>query len=501
MRKFLFVVIAIMLPTALFTCVQAQPISVTANQSATQLVYFLIGPGVSPTNITGQLSTGSSGTFTNTGITGFSMPSGIILSTGNINQFADSQAVFNSTGLNAAGDPDLDAIVSPALTYDAGVLEFDFQGASDSVEFEFIFSSEEYNEFANTPFTDVFAFYVTGPGYAPNTNVALIPGTTTPISINTINNGNASGTSSGPCLNCAYYVDNVNTGAVALSHDGFTVPIKLKFPVWPCGNYHFKIAIADVSDAAYDSQVIIKSGSFLACPNMQLIQNNAPVSGTQYICSGGNLTLTAPTGPSYFWSTGDTTQSIVVTQPGNYSMYLTQGSCFVFSQSVNVVQLGTTIQTPVISQLGTSFISTVVPAPGITYQWNLNGVPIPGATQSTLPITSNGCYTLTIYEGTCESTSNVECITSTGLPELHSNTINIFPNPVTGTSYIKTPFAPGTKTQVELLDLTGRIISASIQFQSDNLEFEKGTHASGVYILKITNSDYQSSVFKKIIIH
>lgn len=182
-------------------------------------------------------------------------------------------------------------------------------------------------------------------------------------------------------------------------------------------------------------------------------------------------------------------------------MYASEGSCFVFSESVNVVQLGISIQTPVISQLGTSFISTVISAPGITYQWNLNGVPIPGATQSTLPISSNGCYTLTIYEGTCESTSNVECITSTALLELQANSISIYPNPVTGTSYIETPFAPGTKTQIELLDFTGRIISTSSQIQINNLKFEKGTLATGIYILKISNSDYEGAVFKKIIIH
>jgi len=131
------------------------------------------------------------------------MPSGIILSTGNLNQFSDPQATFNSTDLGLAGDPDLNALVAPVLTDDAIVLEFDFRCASDSVEFEFLFSSEEYNEYANSTFTDVFGFFVTGPGFAPNTNVALIPGTTTPISINTINNGNAAGTSTGPCLNCA----------------------------------------------------------------------------------------------------------------------------------------------------------------------------------------------------------------------------------------------------------------------------------------------------------
>lgn len=503
MKTYFISVVTFLTQFAFFADIQAQAIVINYNQTPTQLVQSLLGTGITATNVTGQISPVSVGSFTNSGVQGFTMPSGIILCTGELSQFYGVQGVFNSTDLGLPGDPDLDTIIAPIVTQDAMILEFDFTCASDSVEFEFLFSSEEYNDYANTSFTDIFSFFVTGPGFAPNTNVALLPGTTTPISINTVNNGLAAGTSSGPCMNCAYYVDNVNTNAVSLSHDGFTVPIKIKFPVWPCSNYHFKIAIADAADGAFDSQVILQGGSFQACPIMQLVQNNVPIPslGTQYVCTGGSITLTAPPASNYQWSNGDTTQSIIVTQSGIYSMYASEGSCFVFSESVNVVQLGISIQTPVISQLGTSFISTVISAPGITYQWNLNGVPIPGATQSTLPISSNGCYTLTIYEGTCESTSNVECITSTALLELQANSISIYPNPVTGTSYIETPFAPGTKTQIELLDFTGRIISTSSQIQINNLKFEKGTLATGVYILKISNSDYEGAVFKKIIIH
>ncbi len=499
MKKSFILSIAVCTQFVFSNHIIAQAIVINNNQTATQLVQSLLGQGIVVSNVTGQISPQSAGSFTNTGVQGFSMPSGIILSTGNISQFDGLQTVFNSTSLGLAGDADLNALIAPTLTYDANFLEFDFSSASDSVEFEFVFSSEEYNEYANTAFTDVFGFFVTGPGFVPNTNIALIPGTTTPISINTINNGMSAGTSSGPCLNCAYYVDNVNTNAIALSHDGFSVPIKIKFPVWPCSNYHFKIAIADAADAVFDSQVIIKAGSFLACPNMQITANNTPVSGVQYICAGGSLTLTAPPGSSYQWSTGDTTQSIVVTQPGTYQLYINEGSCFAFSDVVTVVQQGS-IQTPVISQSGTSFISTVIPAPGLTYQWFLNGVPIPGATQSTFPITANGCYKLTIYEGTCESTSNVECITNTSILELHANSIIVYPHPVTGTSQIETPFASGTETHLELIDFTGRIVWSTFQIQEDNLQLLKGNLSTGMYVLKLSNSDYDSFVFKKIII-
>lgn len=478
----------------------AQPIVVNTNQTPSQLVQSLVGSGISPSNITGQFTSTSAGSFTNTGVTGFSMTDGIILSSGMLDHFADTQGYFSSTDLGLSGDADIDAIVSPLLSHDANIIEFDFRSTSDSAEFEFIFSSEEYNDYANTSFVDAFGFFVTGPGFAPNTNVALIPGTTTPISINTVNNGNSPGTATGPCMNCAYFVDNVNTNAVALSHDGFTIPITIKFPVWPCTDYHFKIVIADVADGIFDSQVIFKGSSFQACPLMQATQNGAAVSGTQYLCAGGSITLSAPDGPSYLWTTGETTQSIVVTQPGIYSFIIADQTCFAYSDAINVVQQGA-IQTPVISQSGTALVSTVIPAPGITYQWSLNGTPIPGATQSTLQIPGNGCYTLTIFEGNCESTSNIECITNTSLFEISQLDFQIYPHPITGSSVIETPFLEGSTSTLELFDLTGREISEPVTFEGKKYLFRKGSLPSGIYIIKLSKSLGDGSVYKKIIIN
>ncbi len=93
----------------------------------------------------------------------------------------------NTAALGTAGDSALDAIVSPNLTEDATILEFDFIPTQGTVDFSYVFSSEEYNDFANSAFNDVFAFFVNG------TNCALVPGTSDPVSINTINNGDPEG--------------------------------------------------------------------------------------------------------------------------------------------------------------------------------------------------------------------------------------------------------------------------------------------------------------------
>ncbi len=116
-------------------------------------------------------------------------------------------------------------------------------------------------------FNDAFAIAVTGPnplgGNYNNTNFAFVPGTTTPmVSVNSINNGSAG---SGPCNNCSYYIDNTNGTDVAF--DGFTIGLLGLVPVTPGQTYHFKIAIADVGDAVYDSSVMFLTNSFKSLPS------------------------------------------------------------------------------------------------------------------------------------------------------------------------------------------------------------------------------------------
>ncbi|MEM9984596.1 MAG: PKD domain-containing protein, partial [Bacteroidota bacterium] len=120
---------------------------------------------------------------------------------------------------------------------------------------------EEYSEYVNT-FNDAFAFYVSGPGIAapaPGQNIALIPGTPLPVSINNINNGfSPPGIApNGPCVNCAYYVDHTN--GIELEFDGFTIPLLATVEVQPCQTYHLTLVIADALDQFYDSGVFLEA--------------------------------------------------------------------------------------------------------------------------------------------------------------------------------------------------------------------------------------------------
>ena len=59
---------------------------------------------------------------------------------------------------------------------DAAVLEFDFVPTDDTVQFRYVFGSNEYLTWINSMFNDVFGFFVSGPGITgPFTSPAGFP--------------------------------------------------------------------------------------------------------------------------------------------------------------------------------------------------------------------------------------------------------------------------------------------------------------------------------------
>lgn len=237
---------------------------------------ILLGGGITATGVT--FSGGADqiaffdGTLSNIGI-----PTGIILATGDAMEAIgpNSDCCVTLGGPYAGTDPDLQAIAGMPIN-DAAVLEFDFVPLGDSISFRYVFASDEYNEYACSNFNDAFGFFISGPGFSgPYTggaeNIALIPGTTTPVAINTINLGVAGLSGSAP--NCAaanpnwttdnvYFVDNDVIGSGTVEYDGFTVVMEAKAAV-QCGQtYHIKLAVGDASDNAFDSAVFLEGGSF-----------------------------------------------------------------------------------------------------------------------------------------------------------------------------------------------------------------------------------------------
>jgi outer membrane protein OmpA-like peptidoglycan-associated protein len=159
--------------------------------------------------------------------------------------------------------PDLEKYLgNNAKTFDAVVIEMDIVPTADSLSFNYVFGSEEYDEFVGSTYNDVFAFFISGKGVEGQVNLAVVPNTNDPVSVNSINNGGGAGYNNRPS-HPTYYVSNID-GNLGIEYDGMTKLMEIKKAVTPYETYHLKLAIADVGDNAYDSGVLIEGHSIVS---------------------------------------------------------------------------------------------------------------------------------------------------------------------------------------------------------------------------------------------
>jgi len=185
------------------------------------------------------------------------MESGIILTSGDATLAEGPNTSDGAGSANGyAGDALLDALIPGYTTYDATLLTFDFISSGGDLFFNYVFASDEYNEYVNSDFNDVFAFFVDG------VNIALVPGTTDPVSVNNVNGGNPLGTGAS---NSAYYNNNdLSDGGpfYDLEYDGFTDVFIAQALGLSAGTHTMMLAIADAGDSILDSGVFIQAGTF-----------------------------------------------------------------------------------------------------------------------------------------------------------------------------------------------------------------------------------------------
>lgn len=222
----------------------------------------LIGRGVIVKNVRFSGIPASLGEFSYPDATNF-FTSGIILSSGKASDMAaPNDNPKTSTVTGGPGDKNL-YVLAGTRTFDACALDFDFMADRDSVSFNFIFASEEYNDYVGSTFNDAFALVISSTNM-PAKNFAVLPGTNAPISVNSVNAGQ----------NRQYYQDNnpytlvgkINESVKAslnqnllqnLSFDGMTKVMSVGCRVVPKQVYHFQVSIADAGDGTVDSAILL----------------------------------------------------------------------------------------------------------------------------------------------------------------------------------------------------------------------------------------------------
>ncbi len=239
----------------------------------------LIGEGVAVSNIQSAGVQGQFGYFTG-GEDIFGFPRGVIISNGLAEAAPRSHPLNGSNQEDAVSyeyfessdDEDL-LTVSQETSSQLGIstanaindvasVSFDFIPTADEVSFQFVFASEEYPDYIESKFNDVFGFFVAGPEISgpytapleyPNgsQNLALVPGQNLGITVSSVNEDR----------NRQFYVDNTD-GQFATHFNGFTTTITVTFDVVSCQKHHFRFAIGDGTDFQFDSAILLQEGGF-----------------------------------------------------------------------------------------------------------------------------------------------------------------------------------------------------------------------------------------------
>lgn len=309
---------------------RAQYITVDATTySAQQLIENILinSPCVSNVMVTNAVSGNfgdtmkSYGYFNATG-TSFPFESGIVMSTGRLNNVpGPNTTLSDDNATNWGGDADLNAILNINNTLNATVLEFDFVPSASGIRFNYIFASEEYQENnSNTcVYSDVFAFLIK-PVEGTYTNIAVVPNTNTPVKVTTVHPNIPGGCAA---INEDYF-GSFNGSSSPINFNGQTAVLTAEANVIPNQTYHIKLIIADEQNYRYDSAVFLEAESFNTSANLgadRTIQNGNP------LCTGDTLLLSptiADAVLNYNWFkdnvelAGETTDQYLVTTPGTY---------------------------------------------------------------------------------------------------------------------------------------------------------------------------------------
>ncbi|GAA3618611.1 hypothetical protein GCM10022397_00690 [Flavivirga jejuensis] len=254
----------------------------------------------------------------------FPFQSGIVLSTGNANSAGNAtiSTPLSDTSTTWNTDNDIETALGITNTTNATSIEFDLISAYNQLQFNYIFASEEYDDDFACNSGDSFVMLIKEAGTAaPYQNIALIPGTSTPIRV--LNIREEINPISCPAQNNQYF-DGFTLGDT--NFYGRTTVLNASTSILPETTYHIKLIIADQPDGTFDSAVFIQSNTFNAAvdlgPDINSCSNVAPLSAGTHPSSANyqwyfNNNLISGAINSSYDATQDGTYRVVVTLPLN----------------------------------------------------------------------------------------------------------------------------------------------------------------------------------------
>lgn len=207
------------------------------------------------------------------------------------------------------------------------------------------------------------------------------------------------------------------------------------------------------------------------------------------LCPGDTATLSAVGALNYQWSpnlfiSGNTGDAISAWPPSDFTWTVYGTDAFGCAHDTTVaIDVLAAPAVPVVTNLGMTMSSTAA----ATYQWYLDGVLIPGATDQEWAPLANGNYSVVITDANgCQATSEPVYFGTVGVADAAAVGLRVYPQPADETITV-TGVAAGTS--VRLLDATGRVALAKRSGSNGTLTLDVRALAPGGYVLELGSGD------------
>lgn len=210
------------------------------------------------------------------------------------------------------------------------------------------------------------------------------------------------------------------------------------------------------------------------------------VTGPTTFCSGDSVVLTLPTGNTYLWSDNSALSRRVIRNSVNLTVRQISGRCTSVASAPVAITVNQSPAVPTFSYANNVLTVTSATA-GLTFQWLLNGSPIPGAVNTSYTISQSGSYSLIARTAAgCIRQSPATTVTSLKNGQT-AMVYKLAPNPVTSITRLKG--YEGRVIVVNVFTNTGQDVTDKTLFDQNTQTLDCKSLTSGVYLLKILTDE------------
>ncbi|MCB2203712.1 T9SS type A sorting domain-containing protein [bacterium] len=269
---------------------------------------------------------------------------------------------------------------------------------------------------------------------------------------------------------------------------------------WSTGDTTRSILVSD--SGSYYVDVTAHGGCVYRSQPVYIFRRSSPndgiqVQGDTLLCPGETIKLIAPPGQQYyFWTTGETTSSILVRDGGHYAVtYVTPEGCEDTAPTIFLYE--PEARFPVISRAGDQLRTQ---SGAVSYQWYWEDGSLAGETDSVLQVSRTGRYAVVIVDSCGRNLRSEDFIVSvlevpTAIPSTPQ--LAVYPDPARNMQNLHISGCQGPM-EVTLHDLLGRQRLSRHVPHNGTITLDISALPRGVYILRLAHG--QGSMTRRVVL-